>query len=169
MNHLRNTLIAIVCGVGLFSCASQSNTKPDGDSTGKAVSVSEAILDTVTRSSPIEMFKEDSIRATGNEPFWLLELNKDSIHFKLMSGFEFRELLPTPTINSKDSLQYDFKTGPSSVTVLFQNKECTDDMSGFRSPFTVSMTFTGPDNTQNYNGCGDYLSAFNKIREQKKP
>lgn len=167
MIRLRRLSLMLVCGFFLFSCISHTNNTGDGTSAGNEFPNQEIKVQIAGEKIPVVMFREGNVRATGNEPFWMLELKNDSLQFKLMSGFEFRELLPAPTVNTKDSLQYNFKTGPATVAVLFQNQECIDNMSGFKSPFTVSVDFTGPDNTQHFNGCGDYLSAFDKVREQE--
>lgn len=159
--------MTLICGMVISACISQTGT--DTNSGTADTDETETVEQQGPGSHPtaVLMFRESSVRATGNEPFWMLEVKNDSIHFKLMSGFEFNEILPAPAINTEDSLQYNFKSGPATVSVLFQNKECVDNMSGFKSPFTVSVDLAGSDNTQHYNGCGDYLSAFNKVREQE--
>lgn len=169
MNNQKITLMLLVGTVLLLACASQNNADSQSGTADTIETDTVAIPDSVYKKPQVVMFGDTKIRATGNEPFWLLELNKDSVHFKLMDGFEFTELLPMPAINTNDSLQYQFQTGPAEVTVLILNKPCVDGMSGFKSPFTVNIKFTGPDNTQRYNGCGDYLSAYNKIREPEIP
>lgn len=166
MIHIKH-LSLFAFAVFFFACTSQNSTETKVNSTDSIETDTVAIPDSVIEKPGVVMFKESDVRATGNEPFWMIELKKDSVHFKLIGGFEFTQLLPPPQINTKDSLQYNFQAAAAEVTVLVQDKVCTDGMSGFKSPFTVKVNFTGPDNTQTYKGCGDYVSAFDKVREPR--
>lgn len=152
-----------------FSCneVQQQSEKSISDSSISitATDTIKNVTTTSTLSNLPEMLAGQEMKATGNEPFWFLELKKDSLHFKLISGFEFTEPLPAPVFNKKDSTKYFMHTQNAAFTVLIEKKECTDGMSGFKSPFSVTATFTGEDNTQMYKGCGDYATAFDKPRE----
>ena len=166
---MRNNLLMILILIISFSCneVQKQTEKNTSDSTISIISTDTAKVATATNtlSNLPEMLAGQEMKATGNEPFWFLELKKDSLHFNLISGFEFTEPLPAPVFNTKDSTKYLMHTQNAAFTVVIRKMECTNDMSGFKSPFSVTATFTGEDNTQVYKGCGDYASAFNKPRE----
>lgn len=111
------------------------------------------------------MFRGKEFQATGNEPFWLLKIQRDSLLFKLIDGYEYHEPLTVPVFNNNDSVKYIVQAEEGMLTLIVYNKECIDGMSGFKSPYTTEIYFTGPDNTQAYHGCGDHLEAFNQRRE----
>lgn len=170
---MRSLIIFLAMMLVMISCndANQETTTSTTDSSFDASSVNQVkdssnhLPQQVTIDNLPVMLGGEPMKATGNEPFWYLELRKDSVHFKLMGGFEFTEPLPSPVFNTADSVKYFLHTNNAEFTVIVKNKECTDGMSGFKSPFTVKAIFTGEDNTQVYHGCGDYAAAFDKPRE----
>lgn len=111
------------------------------------------------------MFEENEVRATGNEPFWNLDLSRDSVVFQLLEIQEYRELLPEPMINTKDSLRYQVHTVDDVLDILITNKPCTDDMSGFKKRFTAEVHIQRKTNEITYKGCADYMSEYGKGME----
>lgn len=166
---MRKILLLTFIPIISVSCneVKQQSEKTISDSTISITSTdtTKNVTATSTLSNLPEMLAGQEMKATGNEPFWFLELKKDSLHFKLISGFEFTEPLPVPILNTRDSTKYFMHTQNAAFTVVIRKMECTDGMSGFKSPFSVTATFTGEDNTQVFKGCGDYASAFDKPRE----
>ena len=100
-------------------------------------------------------------KATGNEPFWLLEIDFDhSMHFKTLNGTDI-----TTTISKgekamdADVTRYIGQTKKSELIVQIFNHECVDDMSGKKSDFSVTISYKKNDahDYENYKGCGNYL------------
>ena len=102
--------------------------------------------------------------ATGNEPFWRLEIDFDkSMHFKMPDGFEIN----TPAVKGVKAMdanvtRYDASTEKGTLTVQIQKLECINDMSGEKLAYTV--TITTKNNTdkdyRTYKGCGQYLADY---------
>ncbi len=149
----------------ILSCNSTRNgpgREKDIDSTNLRVLKNKSAP--VTEKS-ILMFKEQDIRAAGNEPFWMLEIKNDSLQFRLLGKSEFSKPLPSPVVNTMDSVAYQLQLHDTLLTVSFKNKKCADNMSGFESPFIARVIFKIGDLSTEYKGCADYLSAFSKPRE----
>ncbi|WP_161596871.1 copper resistance protein NlpE N-terminal domain-containing protein [Chitinophaga vietnamensis] len=87
--------------------------------------------------------------ASGNEPFWTLDLDKKSIHYKSANGDSILAALPAPRPNTDTLKVY---TTPA-ITVSIRNTACSDDMSGVMRPNTVEVKIK--DHT--YRGCGEHL------------
>ncbi|PSL49546.1 putative membrane protein [Chitinophaga niastensis] len=87
--------------------------------------------------------------ASGNEPFWDLEIDDKNIHFRTVNGDSLQATLPTAQPNT-DSLKV--FTAPN-ITVSIRNTVCSDDMSGLMRPITVQVQIKG----KTYSGCGEYL------------
>ncbi|NML36402.1 hypothetical protein HHL17_04270 [Chitinophaga sp. G-6-1-13] len=87
--------------------------------------------------------------ATGNEPFWSLDLEARKILFHTASGDSVVAPLPAPRPNTDTLKVY---TTPQ-LTVTIRNTMCTDDMSGLMRPNSVEVKTK----EQTYHGCGEYL------------
>ena len=102
--------------------------------------------------------------ATGNEPFWSLEIDFDkSIHFKPLSGFEMN----TPIVEGVKAAdanvtRYQANTEKGVLIVQIQKMKCINDMSGEELEYRVTIDTknnTDKDYTT-YKGCGRYLSDY---------
>ncbi|MFB6455783.1 copper resistance protein NlpE N-terminal domain-containing protein [Chitinophaga sp. Hz27] len=87
--------------------------------------------------------------ASGNEPFWSLELDKKNIRFKTANGDSVYIPLPGPATFT-DTLKI-YKT--SQITINIRSTSCADDMSGFMRPNTVQLTI----GDKTYSGCGQFI------------
>ncbi|SKA12504.1 NlpE N-terminal domain-containing protein [Chitinophaga eiseniae] len=87
--------------------------------------------------------------ATGNEPFWSLDLEARKILFRTAAGDSVRASLPPARPNTDTLKVY---TTPQ-LTITIRNTLCTDDMSGLMRPNTVEVKVK----EQTYHGCGEYL------------
>lgn len=101
--------------------------------------------------------------ATGNEPFWSLEIIFDtSIHFKIADGFE----IITPFVdgeNAADANVTRYRSGTDSgqLSVQISKRKCVNSMSGMESDYQVSVRFKRPDSTiATYDGCGSYIGNY---------
>ena len=102
--------------------------------------------------------------ASGNEPFWSLEIDFDkSMHFKMPDGFEIN----TPAVKEVKAMdanvtRYHANTEKGTLTVQIQKLECISDMSGEKLGYTVTIdtkSNTGKD-YRTYKGCGQYLADY---------
>ncbi|MEJ7680492.1 MAG: META domain-containing protein [Segetibacter sp.] len=102
--------------------------------------------------------------ASGTELFWSLEINFDkTVHFKTASGFD----ITTPAVAGvkamdADVTRYAAETEKGRLTVQIMRLECTNDMSGKKSSYRV--TVDAKDNKDKdpkmYEGCGQYLYDY---------
>ena len=114
----------------------------------------------------VSPWHRDGIRATGNEPFWMVELSVDSATFGRMGYPTYNTLLPAANLNTKDSLGYLIRFKENLfLDVLMVNTPCTDDMSGFQKRFTTTVIMTEDDTKTELHGCADYLFQYKKGME----
>lgn len=118
-------------------------------------------------TSQAVMFQGHDVRATGNEPFWMLELTQDSAVFKLIDMQEYHQVLPQPVVNTPDSLRYLLHTVDDILDILITNKPCIDDMSGFKKRFTATVLIKRKTSEITYHGCADYISEYDKGMEER--
>lgn len=92
--------------------------------------------------------EQQSFRATGNEPPWLLEIGPEELSLLLDYG-QTRITAPAPVGEPDDGLvRYLAEDIGLTVTVLY--RYCTDSMSGMPHPNTVVLVHDGEELT----GCG---------------
>ncbi|UYQ94112.1 META domain-containing protein [Chitinophaga horti] len=102
--------------------------------------------------------------ASGNEPFWSLEIDFDkSMHFKNVDGAE----IVTPASQGERAAdapvtRYHAETEQGSLTVQLFRQTCENDMSGEQSAYsvTVDVKFKGDTDYKQYTGCGHFLGAY---------
>lgn len=104
-------------------------------------------------------------KAAGNEPFWSLKIGKETIVFKsLIEGLEEVSspyIAPTRAMDANVRL-YRFNTKTGSMSIIIQQMDCNDTMSGEKSPYNVKIEITNnSDGTvQNIEGCGKYITDY---------
>jgi uncharacterized membrane protein len=153
--------------MGLIISCSSPHSSSTSDKEGRDSLTEKMIQNSkVPVSDQPVMFGGNPIRATGNEPFWMLELKSDTAIFKLLGGAEYHELLPKPALNTTDSLKYllELKDG-TTLNILIINHPCIDNMSGFKKRFTAVVTSDQKGTDSNYEGCADFLSEYSKVME----
>ncbi len=104
-----------------------------------------------------------AFRATGNEPFWAIEVEIDNkLKFtSLTENFPEFTLPYNPPERPGDMslLVYRAKTSTVKAEVIIKREICTDTMKGNESPYTVTISLqqlAGGDSTV-FKGCGTYL------------
>ena len=102
--------------------------------------------------------------ATGNEPFWRLEIDFDKfMHFKILDGFEITTAVGEG-IEAMDAnvIRYTSNNEKGTLTVQIQKLECINDMSGEKLGYTVTIdTKNKADkNYRTYKGCGQYIADY---------
>ncbi|WP_375056029.1 YbaY family lipoprotein [Zobellella sp. DQSA1] len=94
-----------------------------------------------------------TLRATGNEPGWLLEVSTgQQIRFSYNYG-EHQLVLPNPETLDDDA-GYRAASADHRLEVSVSQEGCQDDMSGEEFPYRVVVTLDG----QDYRGCGSKLN-----------
>ncbi len=151
MKHLVIPFLALL---GLMACSQQqrvSNHSPSMDYGEKGP---------VKNSDHVMAKLENGIdfTASGNEPFWSLEMNMDStLTFKTLNGDSV--VIPTPKgIKPMDvaATGYRTKVGDRDLHVMIFDKLCEDNMSGKEFAKTVEVTY----GKNKYTGCGTFLSDY---------
>ncbi|MCV9926034.1 META domain-containing protein [Flavobacterium sp. LS1R49] len=104
-------------------------------------------------------------KATGNEPFWGLKIGKESIRFtSLIAGLEEVSSPYVDPIAAMDAnvKLYRFSTKTVSMSITIQQMDCTDTMSGDKSPYNVKIEITNSSDgsVENIEGCGRYITDY---------
>ena len=102
--------------------------------------------------------------ATGNEPFWRLEIDFDKdMHFKMLDGFEITTAVGEE-IKAMDAnvIRYSSSNEKGTLTVQIQKLACINDMSGEKLGYTVTIDTKGKadKNYRTYKGCGQYIADY---------
>ncbi|MCB0629611.1 MAG: META domain-containing protein [Saprospiraceae bacterium] len=102
---------------------------------------------------------------TGNEPFWSVEIDFDSL--MIFSTMEEKGKLKTPVpqpVSPQDvaALSYRAETESGILQVTIFPQTCTDDMSGIEYPYRVRVTTQiGKDGKmEEYTGCGRFRGDY---------
>lgn len=89
---------------------------------------------------------------TGNEPFWMVKIEPDSVVFKTP---ENEVSYPSASFMKAENklifeTQLAHATMSSKMKVTLVDTKCADSMSGIESPYTVTVERDG----ETYTGCG---------------
>jgi heat shock protein HslJ len=112
----------------------------------------------------VEFEKGIDLIASGNEPFWSLEIDFDKyMHFKTPDGIDITTPSVTPVkAMDADVIRCTAETGTGALIIQLFKKECINDMSGEKFPFTVTVERRM--NTEKeftvYKGCGQNLMDY---------
>ena len=104
-------------------------------------------------------------KATGNEPFWGIEIGKEKTVFtSLIQGKEKVVFSSVEPLKSMDTniKTYKLKNETSSAIILIQQTECQNSMSGFISPYKVTVEIKKNSDTDfiKLEGCGKYITDY---------
>lgn len=117
-------------------------------------------------SSTINNSKSDDshvfFKASGNEPFWGLAISENSIKINTFEdSVSVAYQLPT-TSNERKAKRYNIVTAEVDLNLEITESECNDDMSGDKSPYSVSIDYKrkGVLTTQKMKGCGKYITDY---------
>lgn len=94
-------------------------------------------------------------RALGQEPGWYLEIYHNE-QIKYVGNYGEDTIFaaaPDPIIHNTNKTEYRVKSGNRKLIIGIEDKPCTDSMSGFKFPATVSISVNG----ETYRGCGKTL------------
>ncbi|MEQ9440703.1 MAG: META domain-containing protein [Cyclobacteriaceae bacterium] len=163
-------LILAMLSITLMACTS---SQPDGSSSSEAndslLSTSSNIPDTMSTESNAHR-NDQRVRgvdflALGNEPFWSLEIDFDSMmHFKSMTQVDSIHTAVPEASQAQDApvTRYRAETEDGELTVTISQQTCSDAMSGEEFPYSVRIRAkTGEmDDFEEFSGCGLYLGDY---------
>ncbi|GAB3668743.1 hypothetical protein GCM10028791_44020 [Echinicola sediminis] len=140
------------------------------DIEGKAVEGGTAGLHYLKKDKPdnfnMKLREPSSIgfKATGNEPFWSLEIDfNKQMTFKPMEGEALVTPVPEP-IRPQDvnAVSYRAATEKGTLHVTIFKRKCQDSMADqeFGHEVKVSLKMGGEDELMSYSGCGDYQGDY---------
>lgn len=113
--------------------------------------------DTLSDRSSSAYFK-----AVGNEPFWSVEVSSQSIKFTSLTEVKevFTNAPRTVLIMDVAGKSFIGNSDSADVNVSIFQEECTDNMSGEKFPFsvTVDIAFKNGERSRIFKGCGKYLN-----------
>jgi len=92
--------------------------------------------------------------ASGNEPYWSLELDtEDSVNIYILGGNNIRlKVLSTGLDTANKTIVYMFDNGSN---LLIKGGACTNSMSGEKNDYSAKLYHVG----KQYTGCGRFLIA----------
>ncbi|TVR75703.1 MAG: META domain-containing protein [Marinilabiliales bacterium] len=105
-------------------------------------------------------------KATGNEPFWALEIEFDNLLKFTSLTEEFPEFTFPATgperVDGLSFVRYSARTYNANTVVEISREECIDTMKGNRFPYRVSLSLkrTRDDDFTVFRGCGQYLGRY---------
>lgn len=139
---MKNLYFIIILSLILTGCSSNKSDVNEGNHR-------EPVSYDGKRSMGIFLF------ASGNEPFWVIDLNSnDSTRIYILAdNYTIKFKTPEPVLDSvTKTIKYTFDSG----TVLTLNKaKCVDNMSGEVSEFDATLKVLN----KTFNGCGKYIIA----------
>lgn len=155
--------IILICANLLFSnCIEKKKTE---NAEAEKTESTEPVKDTVRVKSlePIAVTPDGSyFKATGTEPFWGLKLYENRVQLSMMEDTILTP--PTEPLKVQDSniSMYRIQTEATHLDIIIAHKECTNAMSGEKSPYTVTIAYkkTGEDETKALEGCGAYITDY---------
>lgn len=174
---MKNSFAFFLLLIVLFSCHQQKRgsttataNKNTTNATTKDTTTGSIIKDTATAmNTQLNQYRNQleqgiDFIASGTEPFWSLEIDFDkTIHFKMVSGLD----ITTPAVAGvkamdADVTRYAAETEKGRLIVQIMRLECTNDMSGKKSPYrvTVEAKYNTDKDLKRYEGCGQYLYDY---------
>ncbi len=156
-------LILLLSIVSVFSCSEQSTKKATGNDSTSVV-MDQASADTNVAPFNEQRWLQEKVMsgidfiATGNEPFWGLEMSYDSfIKFTTADGDSV--LVPwVEGIRLQDvaATGYRAEVEGGQLSIVVYDEKCVDDMSGIERPKKVEVLFKD----QKYSGCGRFTYDY---------
>ena len=117
-------------------------------------------------SSTINNSKSDDshvfFKASGNEPFWGLAISENSIKITTMEDSVTVAYQLPLSIKDSNAKRYNIVNAEFDLNIEITHSECLDDMSGDKSPYSVSIDYKrkGVLTTQKMKGCGKYITDY---------
>jgi len=172
-------ILTVFTLISLFSCQSPQpeekevlfdSTKNLTDKTAVPTpdTSSDTIVNNIKPEAPDSNFikrKHDQgidFVASGTEPFWCLDMDLEKqFSFKTIDDFTLNTPAVDPLRNANAKItRYRSLVESGGMTILIEKKECTNQMSGFKSPYevTVKVKSSSDQDYKEYKGCGRYTN-----------
>lgn len=147
------SVLLFICSCGGNEAFRQSNYEEaqPGDP-GRSTQLSEA-----GRSEDIYF------RASGNEPFWLLQLSKEYIQISTLSDTLIAPAATPTEAMDANIKSYRTKVADALISIEIIQSGCINDMSGAASPYRVNLIISGAKQNQRngtFSGCGNYITDY---------
>lgn len=100
-------------------------------------------------------------RGKGNEPEWNLKISEKTIEFNSLSpGFETLTANHVEPIRAMDANVKMYRVTTDAVTMIIQimQQQCTNTMSGEKSPYSVRIELIKDNKSTFLSGCGNYIT-----------
>lgn len=101
--------------------------------------------------------------ATGNEPFWSVELDdKGILYFKALDGPEVTGKAEKSSDRGSQQApaRYTIAQADRNLSLEVVRRNCVDDMSGAQSDWSVTAVVRQDGREITYRGCGDYMGDY---------
>jgi heat shock protein HslJ len=158
-----NAEIKIVNDTLIYSVKATGIEFPEQRFVKRSAQATKAVFEEVNNDARWDSFRNKGIDfvATGNEPFWSIEVDfEGKIKFTSLSQPELFEVpMPKPEYPAGGTIvRYFSKTEAGMIDVVIQQMPCVDNMSGVESPAFVTIKVkVGENHIINSEGCGRFL------------
>jgi heat shock protein HslJ len=155
--------LKIVNDTLIYSVMPQGATFPSQRFVKRTAQATKTIVEEGNNANRWDALRQKGVDflATGNEPFWSVEMNmKGSIKFTSLSEPDLFEVpVPKPEYPVDGSIvRYFSNTEAGMIDLVIQQMPCTDNMSGAVSPAFVTVKVRiGEREALNLEGCGRFL------------
>lgn len=177
MNYLPNLFLCLLI-VSLLAC---NNLRENEQATG---TLTDTIQQTdeiqpqqnVTPTAEIEQEKSTAeikearpntlyFKATGNEPFWHLQIYGDQhLNLSFLAEEEVNFGMPISTenitLNTDERLIYEVQSEDKNLKVIIEKVNCIDNMSGEKFPYSVEIDLNQSADNYKFSGCGKYNGDY---------
>ena len=152
----------LIGSLGLLAACSCGQIPKDGAQVPGQTRGDTALVREV--ATPAEGMQADGVyfKAAGTEPFWGLEIGPASIRLMTLG-----DTLTTPhaePVQAADAnvKRYDLATEASILQIEIAQGDCTNDMSGEKSPYSVRIAYrrTAVPELMEVEGCGRYVPDY---------
>jgi heat shock protein HslJ/uncharacterized membrane protein len=160
-----NAEIKIVNDTLIYSVKATGIEFPEQRFIKRSAQATKAVIEEVNNDARWDSFRNKGIDfvATGNEPFWSIEVDfEGTIKFTSLSQPELFEVpMPKPEYPAGGTIvRYFSKTDEGMIDLVIQQMPCVDNMSGVESPAFVTIKVkVGEDQLINAKGCGRFLGV----------
>lgn len=160
---MKNILV-LSCAVFLFFGCAEKKKQDTLDA-----EASQETTDSIPEKEPAKKMEALAItpdgsyfKATGTEPFWGLKILENRVELNMMEDTIMTPHTEPIKVQDSNLSMYRIQTEAVELDVIIAQKECTNAMSGEKSPYTVTIAYkyTGDEETYALEGCGSYITDY---------
>lgn len=114
------------------------------------------------RATPERLARGIVFAATGNEPFWSVELDgKGQLFFNTPDGPQLTaQAVKEESAAAQQTARYSAAQNGKKLRLEIMREKCTDGMSGAVSDWAVHVVLTEEGKETSYRGCGTYMGDY---------